>query len=195
LTLKGGVNVLIEHLLFVSREEFRSWLKDNCISSGGVWLLFGKSGGPKTIKANEALEEALCFGWIDGQMQSIDDKTYIKYFSARRNNSKWSDKNKALVEKLENQGVMTDYGRTKIEEAKKNGQWDAPKAPIITEEQIGFLSDLLKKYELAYTNYQAMSPSVKKTYTRAYFDAKTDAGRDKRLSWIVERLNKNLKPM
>ena len=186
---------MIEHLLFVSREEFRSWLKDNCISSGGVWLLFGKSGGPKTIKANEALEEALCFGWIDGQMQSIDDKTYIKYFSARRNNSKWSDKNKALVEKLENQGVMTDYGRTKIEEAKKNGQWDAPKAPIITEEQIGFLSDLLKKYELAYTNYQAMSPSVKKTYTRAYFDAKTDAGRDKRLSWIVERLNKNLKPM
>jgi len=54
---------------------------------------------------------------------------------------------------------------------------------------------LLKEYEPAYTNYQAMSPSVKKTYTRAYFDAKTDAGRDKRLSWMIERLNKNLKPM
>jgi len=82
---------------FISRDEFRNWLKDNCMSSGGVWLLFGKSGGPKTIKANEALEEALCFGWIDGQMQSIDDKTYIKYFSVRRKDSKWSDKNKAIA--------------------------------------------------------------------------------------------------
>jgi len=184
-----------EYLQFASRDEFRSWLKDNCVSSGGVWLLFGKSGGPKTIKANEALEEALCFGWIDGQMQSIDDKSYIKYFSMRRKNSKWSEKNKTLVETLEKQGIMTDYGRVKIEEAKKNGQWNAPNSMAITDEQIAVLSDLLKEYEPAYTNYQAMSPSIKKTYTRAYFDAKTDVGRDKRLSWMIERLNKNLKPM
>jgi len=189
------VNSMKEYLQFASRDEFRNWLKDNCMSSGGVWLLFGKSGGPKTIKANETLEEALCFGWIDGQMQSIDDKTYIKYFSVRVKNSKWSDKNKAIVETLEKQEIMTDYGRAKIAEAKKNGQWDAPKATIITDEQIAFLSNLLKKHEPAYTNYQAMSPSVKKTYTRAYFDAKTDAGREKRLSWMIERLNKNLKPM
>jgi len=96
---------------------------------------------------------------------------------------------------LNRKGIMTDYGRAKIEEAKKNGQWDAPKPPIVTDEQIAFVSDLLKNHEPAYTNYQAMSPSVKKTYTRAYFDAKTDAGRDKRLSWMVERLNQNLKPM
>ena len=184
-----------EYLQFASRDEFRSWLKDNCVSSGGVWLLFGKSGGSKTIKANEALEEALCFGWIDGQMQSIDDKSYIKYFSMRRENSKWSEKNKTLVETLEKQGIMTGYGKVKIEEAKKNGQWNAPNSMAITDEQIAVLSDLLKEYEPAYTNYQAMSPSIKKTYTRAYFDAKTDAGRDKRLSWMIERLNKNLKPM
>lgn len=184
-----------EYLQFTLRGEFRSWLKDNSQSSGGVWILFGKTGGPKTIKASEALEEALCFGWIDGQMQSIDGKSYIKYFSIRRKNSKWSDKNKTLVEKLEKQGIMTDYGREKIEEAKNNGQWDAPKSLEITDEQIAFLSDLLKVSEPAYTNFLAMSPSVIKTYTRAYFDAKTDDGRVKRLSWIVERLNKNLKPM
>ena len=184
-----------EHLLFASREEFRNWLRDNCLSSGGVWLLFGKSGGPKTIKAGEALEEALCFGWIDGQMHSLDDKAYIKYFSIRRKNSKWSDKNKALVETLEKQGIMTDYGRAKIKEAQKNGQWDAQSPPAVTDEQIVILSDLLKEHESAYTNFQAMSPSVKKTYTRAYFDAKTDGGRVKRLEWIIERLNKNLKPM
>ena len=186
---------MAQHMQFISRDEFRNWLKDNCMSSGGVWLLFGKSGGPKTIKANEALEEALCFGWIDGQMQSIDDKTYIKYFYVRRKDSKWSDKNKAIAQRLEQQGIMTDYGRAKIEEAKKNGGWDAPKSPAITDEQIDFLSGLLKEHEPAYTNFQAMSPSVKKTYTRAYFDAKTDVGRDSRLLWMIERLNKNLKPM
>lgn len=78
---------------FACREEFRRWLNDHCQSEEGVWLLFGKAGGPKTIKAGEALEEALCFGWIDGQMQSIDDKSYRKYFSMRREKSKWSDKN------------------------------------------------------------------------------------------------------
>lgn len=184
-----------EMMTFSNREDFRAWLSNNCLSSAGVWLLFGKAGGPKTIAASEALEEALCFGWIDGQMQSMDDKTYKKYFSLRRENSKWSEKNKALVEKLEKQGIMTDCGRKKIEEAKQNGQWNAPKAPSITEEQIASLACLLKAYEPAYTNFQAMSLSVKKTYTRAYLDAKTDDGRIKRLSWMVERLNKNLKPM
>jgi len=180
---------------FSNRESFRKWLYENCRSSPGVWLLFGKPGGPKTVQAGEALEEALCFGWIDGQMQRMDEKTYRKYFSLRRGNSNWSEKNKELAVKLEKQGIMTDYGREKIKEAKKNGQWDAPKPPGITEEQTALLSDLLKKYEPAYTNFQAMPPSVKKTYTRAYFDAKTEAGQESRLSWIIERLHKNLKPM
>ena len=180
---------------FVNREEFRKWLYDHCLSNDGVWLLFGKAGGPKTIKASEALEEALCFGWIDGQMRSIDDKTYKKYFSIRRKNSKWSRKNKALTKILEEQGLMTDFGRNKIEEAKKNGQWDASKSIEITEKHIFYLSALLEKYEPAYTNFQAMPLSVRKTYTRAYFDAKTGAGREKRFAWMVDRLNKNLKPM
>lgn len=184
-----------EILEFGNRNDFRKWLSENVLSSSGVWLLFGKPGGPETVKADEALEEALCFGWIDGQMQSIDDKTYKKYFSRRRENSKWSEKNKALVENLEKRGLMTGNGRKKIEEARKNGQWDAPKVPAVTEGQITFLTNLLQEYNLAYANFQTMSPSVKKTYTRAYFDAKTEAGREKRLVWMIDRLNKNLKPM
>ena len=188
-------HIVSDVIEFTNREEFRQWLSDHCLSNAGVLLLFGKSGGPKTIKASESLEEALCFGWIDGQMQSIDDKTYKKYFSLRRKDSKWSEKNKALVKGLEEQGLMTGWGRKKIEEAKENGQWDAPKSPAVTEEQIAFLYGLLKAYEPAYANFQAMSLSVKKTYTRAYFDAKTDAGREKRIAWMVDRLNRNLKPM
>lgn len=180
---------------FANREAFREWLSENCLSEEGIWLLFGKAGGPKTIKASEALEEALCFGWIDGQMQSIDDKTYRKYFSMRREKSKWSEKNKALAKNLEERSIMTDFGRKKIAEAKENGQWDAPKPATVTEGQIAQLSTLLKGYEPAYTNFQAMSPSVRKTYTKAYLDAKTDTGQEKRLAWIVDRLNQNLKPM
>ncbi|MDE6655748.1 MAG: YdeI/OmpD-associated family protein [Anaeroplasmataceae bacterium] len=182
-------------LTFNDKEEFRKWLSEHCLSNAGIWLLFGKPGGPKTIKASEALEEALCFGWIDGQMQSMDDKTYKKYFSMRRENSKWSEKNKALVESLEKQGRMTEYGRKKIEVAHKNGQWNAPKPMAITDDQVEDLSKLLKEYEPAYTNFIAMSNSVKKTYTKAYFAAKTDEGRKKRFAWMVDRLNRNLKPM
>ncbi len=182
-------------LKFADREEFRKWLYDHCLSEEGVWLLFGKAGGPKTVKAGEALEEALCFGWIDGQMQSIDDKTYQKYFSRRRQKSKWSEKNKALAQSLEERGLMTDFGRQKIEEAKNNGQWHASKSIEVTTEQIACLSSLLEGHEPACTNFKAMSLSVKKTYTRAYLDAKTDAGREKRIAWMVERLNQNLKPM
>ncbi len=182
-------------LEFADREEFRNWLSDHCLTSAGVWLLFGKAKGPKTVKAGEALEEALCFGWIDGQMQSIDEKTYKKYFSRRREKSKWSEKNKKLVKSLEQRGLMTDYGRKKIEEAKNNGQWDAPKSMEVTDEQIACISALLEGHEPAYSNFLAMSLSVKKTYTRAYFDAKTDAGREKRIAWMLDRLDKNLKPM
>lgn len=187
--------MMCEVLEFSSRAAFRNWLSEHCLSSAGVWLRFGKAGGPDTIKASEALEEALCFGWIDGRMEKIDDKTYQKYFSLRRANSKWSEKNKVLAEELERQGKMTGSGRKKIEEAKNNGQWNLPKPPAVTEEQIAALSAVLSAYEPAYTNFLSMSLSVKKTYTRAYLDAKTKAGREKRIAWMVERLNQNLKPM
>jgi uncharacterized protein YdeI (YjbR/CyaY-like superfamily) len=182
-------------LHFTDRNSFRNWLTENVETSGGVWLLFGKKGGPITLSANDALEEALCFGWIDGQMQSLDEKQYKKYFAPRRAKSNWSEKNKSLASELEKRGIMSIHGRAKIEEAKKNGEWEKPKAPPESDEKITVLSDILKEYEPAFTNFTAMSPSVQRTYTRAFFDAKTEAGREKRLAWIVDRLNKNLKPM
>lgn len=169
---------------FACREEFREWLYGNCLSNTGVWLRFGKAVGPETTKANEAFEEALCFGWIDGQIKTIDDKSYIKYFSLRRENSKWSVRNKTLAEKLDRQGKMTDTGIRKIEEAKRNGQWSNQKSREITREQIAFLVPLLEEYEVAYTNFMGMPSSVQKTYTRAYLDAKTDTGRTKRLGLL-----------
>ncbi len=182
-------------MFFQNREEFRKWLYKNCTSIDGIWILFGKASGPKTLTAAEALEEALCFGWIDGQIQKIDDKTYKKYFSIRRKDSNWSEKNKLIAKKLEENGLMTDFGKNKIDEAKKNGQWYVSNNILITEEQIKHLYRLLEEHEKAYENFKCMSLSIKKTYAKAYFSAKTDLGKEKRLLWIIDRLNNNLKPM
>lgn len=185
-----------ERLEFAKREEFRAWLSEHCRTGSGVWLLFGKAGGPKTLKAEEALEEALCFGWIDGRMKTLDGSSYLKYFAPRRENSKWSEKNKALIKSLEERGLMAEPGRQKVEQAKQNGQWDAPDLMVtVGSEETAAVLALLEGYEPACTNFLAMSPSIQKTYARAYFDAKTGAGREKRLVWLVDRLNKNLKPM
>lgn len=181
--------------LFKDRLEFRNWLQVNALSGEGVWLLFSKNIKMETIKASEALEEALCFGWIDGQMQSIDDDIYVKYFKQRSKTSKWSEKNKALSLKLESQGLMTDFGRAKIEIAKQNGNWNTPKGEPMTEEQIHEFEDLLKSHETAWTNFEKMPPSARKAYTSSYIYTKTDEGKQKRLLVIIERLNLNLNPM
>lgn len=184
-----------EYLKFKKRNEFREWLCNHCFSSDGIWLLFDKSDKQMTLKASEALEEALCFGWIDGQMKRLDELRYIKYFALRRKNSKWSEKNKALVIELEKKGMLTNYGIDKIQEAKRNGQWNQKNTIVIEDDDIELLQNRLIGQEPAYTNFLGMSPSVKRTYTKAYLDPKTIDGKQKRLHWIIDRLNQNLKPM
>ena len=184
-----------ERIQFESRDVFRQWLQANCQTSKGVWLVFGKARGPKTIKTYEALEEALCFGWIDGQMQRIDEKTYIKYFSMRSKKSKWSEKNKTIANDLINQGLMTQFGYAKIEDAKRNGMWDAPPPAKISDAEIDILIDKLKDYEIAFSNFMAMSASVKKSNAGLYLDAKSEETKRKRLEKIILRLNQNLKAM
>lgn len=186
---------MAEQLLFEKRDDFREWLDQAGPTSEGVWLIFGKKGGPKTLSAHQALEEALCFGWIDGQMKKIDENCYQKYFAPRRPNSKWSEKNKKLVAQLDQKGLLTAAGRQKIQEAKDNGQWQAQNKVVITEKEIADLAELLAAHPKAHKNFRKMSPSVQKTYTRAYLDAKTDSGRQKRLAWMIARLNDHLKPM
>jgi uncharacterized protein YdeI (YjbR/CyaY-like superfamily) len=185
----------VEQAVFFSRDEFRLWLMKNCLSNKGIWLLFGKAGGPQTLSPQEALEEALCFGWIDGQIKSLDENTYMKYFSKRRKGGEWSEKNKALAAELEKQGLMTDFGRASIEEAKRNGTFKPKDRPVITQEMIDALAGQLHGIEPAFTNFDAMSPSFKRTYTALWHEGKTEETRNKTLAKIVDRLNRNLKPM
>jgi len=182
-------------LLFSTRKDFRKWLSSNAETSEGFWLVFGKTKAVVTLTANEALEEALCFGWIDGQMKSIDDTKYVKYFARRREKSIWSDKNKKTVQVLREKGLLTELGEQAVALAVKHGMWDAPKRQPITDEQIEALAKRLHGISPAYENFVKMSPSVKRTYAGAYFAPKSDEARQRGFDRIVDRLNKNLKPM
>jgi len=182
-------------LTFADRQAFRKWLGKYGTESDGIWLLFGKKGKIVTLSAADALEEALCHGWIDGQMQSLDDNTYKKYFSRRLPKSKWSVKNKELAQTLMEKGIMTQQGLKAIERARKNGFWDNAKRIIINDEQIQMFKQIIQPYEPAYSNLLAMSRSVQRTYTGFYIDAKSEKTRQTRLEKIIDRLNRNLKPI
>ena len=184
-----------EPLLFPTPTDFRAWLETHADEASGVWLLFGKRGGPKTLTATQALEEALCFGWIDGLMESIDETCYRKYFAPRRPQSQWSEKNRRLAEKLENEGRMTERGRRAIEEAKRRGRYEKGPREQPQDDQVEALRLLLAPYETALRHFDGMSPSVRRTYTASYFSLKTEAGREKRLTQLIERLELNLNPM
>ncbi|MCL2359083.1 YdeI/OmpD-associated family protein [Candidatus Bathycorpusculum sp.] len=185
----------IPELIFSSRNDFRTWLNENAETSKGVWLVFGKKKTIVTLSANDALEESLCFGWIDGQMRSVDNTKYLKYFAQRRIKSPWSEKNKKIIEILRKKGIMTELGEKAIEAAKNNGMWNIPKGEPITDEQIETFAKKLAGLSPAYDNFNKMSPSVQKAYTGRYNANKSDEARQRDFERIVDRLNKNLKPM
>ena len=191
-----GEGWLMDELLtFENRAVFRDWLGVNGETNGGVWLIFGKKGGPKTLSAHEALEEALCHGWIDGVMQGMGEIQYKKYFARRIKKSNWSEKNKKIVSELIGKGIMTEAGLRAVDAAKANGSWDAAGKVSIEDDSVEAFKALVAPHELAYANLLQMSPSVQRTYTGFYFDAKSEKTRETRLMKIVDRLNQNLKPM
>ena len=145
--------------------------------------------------AGEALEEALCFGWIDGQISSVDDEKYLKKFTPRRKGSKWSERNREIATRMIENGRMTEYGMAAIEQAKKSGTWDSPKQVPVTDDQVDILVEALNGAEPALSNLLKMSPSVRRTYTAFYLDAKKEETRINRLQRIIERLNQNKPPM
>ena len=185
----------VPELLFQSRNDFRAWLQKNSETNEGIWLVFGKTKAVVTLSSNDALEEALCFGWIDGQIKSIDSTKYIKYFAKRRAKSVWSEKNKKTVVVLQEKGVMTELGEKSVENAIKNKKWDIPKGNVVTDEQVEAFAEKLIDISPAYENFNRMSPSVRRTYTRRYLSFKTEEAKQRDFEKIVDRLNNNVKPM
>jgi len=181
-------------LLFNNRNDFRDWLKNHQLEETGVWLIFGKKDGQITLSPDEALEEALCFGWIDGQLRSIDYSKYMKYFKKRLKKSNWSSRNRHLVEKLLGEGKMTEAGLRAVEDAKRDGTWVVANEKIEDEDVQTFLS-MIKPYQIAYENFVKMSPSIQRTYTGFYLSAKREDTKEKRFQELLRRFELNLKPL
>lgn len=116
----------LEELLVPDAAAWRAWLEENHATSPGVWLILHKKGGTVTsLDYPAALDEALCFGWIDGQLRRRDDQSSFQRMTPRRPRSIWSARNVGHIARLEEAGKMTDAGRAAVAAAKADGRWDA----------------------------------------------------------------------
>ncbi|WP_422739149.1 YdeI/OmpD-associated family protein [Micromonospora sp. WMMD729] len=120
----------LQELIVADADALRAWLTANHTTSPGVWLALTKKGGTvTTLTWQQAVDEALCFGWIDGQARKRDEESSWIRYTPRRPRSIWSQRNVAHVERLEAQGRMTPAGRAAVEAAKADGRWAAAYAP------------------------------------------------------------------
>ncbi len=179
----------IPELLFPTRADFRAWLSENADTSDGVYLIFGKKKSVVTVKATEALEEALCFGWIDGVMEAIDDTKYRKYFAPRRPQSVWSVKNKKIVESLREQGLMTERGERVIAVSVENGKWDE-RSEESERAMVYVLREKLTAHPAALDVFDKLPPSTQLAEARRYHSYKSEDRRESTFKEIVDKLEK-----
>lgn len=177
-----------------SAQQWKEWLQEYHDKEKSVWLIFykNKSNIP-TITWSEAVDEALCFGWIDSIAKPIDDEKFMRFFSRRKGNSAWSAVNKEKVQRLIVQGLMTQAGFERIDTAKQNGSWtilDDVEALIIPV-------DLEKEFQAkqnAKSYFLSLSKSDKKNILQWLVLAKRPETRQKRVTEIVELADQNMKP-
>ncbi|MFC2003938.1 YdeI family protein [Chloroflexota bacterium] len=184
-----------EALLFSHSIQWREWLEQNHDREKGVWLIhYKKDSGKGSISYNDALEEALCFGWIDSIMRSIDEEKFVLKYTPRKTKSVWSKLNKDKAEKLIKLGKMTDAGLVKIEEAKKNGLWDAAYTNKDRDNIPEDLDKALLQNKDAWNNFHNFANSYWNMYIGWVNNAKTEETRKRRIAEVVKRSSLNKKP-
>lgn len=180
---------------FKSPKEFEKWLSKNYHKPEGIWIKFyKKASGIKTVIYAEALDVALCYGWIDGQVRSYDAKSYVQRFTPRRKRSAWSKRNVEHIARLTKLGLMKPSGLAAVAEAKKSGAWDnayhSQKTAVIPKE---FLAELTKNKK-AKAFYDTLTKST--LYTIYYYldSAKRPETKQKRTKMIISMLARKQKP-
>jgi uncharacterized protein YdeI (YjbR/CyaY-like superfamily) len=175
-----------------SRQAWRDWLQKNHATSSGVWLVYAKKhSGLASLTYNDAVEEALCFGWIDSKINPIDDTFYMQVFTPRKPKSAWSALNKTRVERLVAAGLMTAAGAAVIAAAKKSGAWDASKHVdelVIPPD----LSAALASNAEARRRWEAYTASRRKAVLYRLAGAKRPETRARYLREIIENMVKDL---
>ena len=169
------------------RVLWRSWLAEHHDDSDGIWFVYYRQNtGKPTVTYDEAVEEALCFGWIDSRVNRIDEERYMQLFTPRKAGSTWSKVNKERIERLEQAGLITEAGWTVIDAAKADGSWvflDDIEALIEPDD----LAAALDAVPAAREAWDGFPPSVRKLALYSVASAKREATRTKRLRQIVEK--------
>ncbi len=181
-------------LSFESPDELRKWLEKNHSVSSGIWLrIFKKKSGVESISYDLALDESLCYGWIDGQLKSYDEQSYIQKFTPRRSRSIWSKRNIEHIKRLEKEGRMRPAGIKEAEAAKADGRWDisydSPANSIVPDDLLAELSKDSKSLEF----FNNLSKANKYAITWRLQTARKPETRAKRLKEILEMLAKGKK--
>ncbi|MGA6118262.1 YdeI/OmpD-associated family protein [Sphingobacterium anhuiense] len=184
----------IEIFYPIDSRAWREWLMENHQTKQAVWIVFHKkSSEKKSITWSEAVDVALCFGWIDSKKISVDNETSHQYFSRRKPKSTWSKINKQKIIHLIENGLLHEAGHKSIEIAKENGFWtllDEVEELIIPEDlEAEFVTKPLAK-----AFYVSLSKSVKKAFLQWIVLARQPQVRQKRIAEIVECAEQNLKP-
>jgi len=180
-------------LYFETRQEWREWLLRNHDVEHGVYLIFYKvSSDMPSMRWEEAVQEALCFGWIDSTVKRLDDERRRQLFTRRKSKSTWSKLNKDYIVQLLQAGLMHESGLAKIEEAKQNGSWtilDDVENLAIPEA----LQEAFNENPKAFANYQSFAKSYRKSYLYWLKQAKREATRNKRIAEIIRLCEANQK--
>jgi uncharacterized protein YdeI (YjbR/CyaY-like superfamily) len=167
-----------------NRAEWRAWLKENHGREVEIWLVYYKKAtGIPSITYGDSLDEALCFGWVDSLIKKIDDQKYVRKFTPRKDDSKWSLVNKTRVEGLIQKGLITEHGLQKVEAAKRSGRWDAPvQKPKLEFEMPAEFAGALKNNPQAEENFNQLAPTYQKQYIGWISTAKRPETRQKRIA-------------
>ncbi len=181
-----------------TRYQWRQWLEKNHATAKGVWFTyFKKETGKPRVSYEEAVEEALCFGWIDSLPRKLDDERTMLKFTPRKASSVWSKVNKARIEKLINDKQMMPAGFACIELAKQNGSWDKLTASdhAAANNEVPYdLHILFEKNKKAKENFQRFSFSIRKQFLSWIDNAKRSETRVARLKQTVLMAKANTKP-
>ena len=182
---------LKEHpiLSFASAREWRAWLAKNHDQSNGIQLrIFKKTSGERSVSYDEALDEALCFGWIDGQRKTHDEKSWIQKFTPRRPKSVWSKRNREHVARLTKEKRMMPAGLEQVESAKKDGRWDsAYDSPKNMEVPPDFLREI-EKDKSAYAFFKTLNRANLYAIAWRLQTAKKPETREKRMKAMLAML-------
>ena len=177
--------------LFKRQAHWHSWLEKNHVKPDGLWLHFAKKGsGAVTVTYDEALETALCFGWIDGQVRTHDEKTFVRKFTPRRARSIWSKVNRAKAEKLMAAGRMQPAGHRAIERAREGGEWDSAYDSAHTATVPPDLQAALDKTKSATAFFAKLDRANRYAMLWRIQTARSPAMRAKRVAEIVAMLKK-----